>query len=93
MRQLLDEGRHVVTDIWYTSIKLARYLEERNTTITGVVHSGRKPPREISQLLLENQEYIFARKRNALIVRWEDKKDITVLTTEYKADNMEKVRE
>lgn len=93
MSGLLDEGRHVVTDNWYTSLRLATYLEDRNTTITGVVRSGRGPPREISQLPLEKHQAIFARKGNVLIVRWEDKKDITVLTTKYKADMVERVRE
>lgn len=93
MRQLLDEGRHVVTDNWYTSMRLATYLEERNTMITGVVRSGRGPPKDISKLPLEKHQCIFARKKNTLIVRWEDKKDITVLTTKYKADMVEKVKE
>lgn len=93
MRSLLDEGRHVVTDNWYTSLRLANYLENRNTTITGVVRRGRGPPKEITQLPLEKHQRIFARKGNVLIVRWQDKRDITVMTTKYQAGMVEKVRE
>ncbi|XP_045109149.1 piggyBac transposable element-derived protein 4-like [Portunus trituberculatus] len=93
MRQLLDEGRHIVTDKWYTSLRLAHYLEERNTTITGVVRNGKGPPKDIVQFPLEKRQSIFARKRNVLVVRWEDKENITVLTTKYNASMVEKERE
>ena len=93
MRDLLDEGRHVVTDNWYTSLRLANCLKNRSTTLTGVVRSGRGPPKEISQLPLQKHQSIFARKNNVLIVRWEDKKDITVMTTKYNAGMVEKAKE
>lgn len=47
MNDLLDTGRHVVTDNWYTSLRLANYLETRLTMLTGIVRYGRGPPREL----------------------------------------------
>ena len=44
MKFLLDAGRHVVTDNWYTSLRLVRYLLSRDTMLTGVVRSDRGPP-------------------------------------------------
>ena len=45
MKDLLDSGRQVVTDNWYTSVRLANYLLTRNTMLTGVIWAGRGPPR------------------------------------------------
>lgn len=92
MERLLNKGCHVVTDNWYTSLRLANYSRELSTTITGVVRAGRGPPREMSQLPLERQQCIFVRKENALVLRWQDE-DVTVLNTKCKADMVENVRE
>ena len=44
----LDQGRHVFTDRYYTSIPLAQMLKSRGTTITGtVMKNGADLPDEI----------------------------------------------
>ena len=90
MKDLLDQGRHVVTDNWYTSIRLSDYLLTRDTMLTGVVRSGRGPPKRLMEEKLEKHQSAFARKNNTLIVKYQDKKEVTVLTTKYKADMVEK---
>lgn len=92
MKDLLDEGRHVITDNWYTSLRLATYLEQRKTMLTGVVRYGRGPPREVKEMVLEKHQTVFARKDNVLIVKWVDKKDIVVLTTKYNAGLVERTK-
>lgn len=92
MKDLLDEGRHVITDNWYTSLRLAKYLEERTTMLTGVVRYGRGPPKEVQEMRLETHQAAFARKDNVLVVKWADKKDIVVLTTKYNAGMVEKTK-
>lgn len=90
METLLDEGRHVVTDNWYTSLRLADYLQTRQTLLTGVVRDGRGPPKEIQEEKLEKHQSVFARKDNTLVVKWQDKREVTVLTTKYEAGVVEK---
>lgn len=90
MKDLLDQGRHVVTDNWYTSVRLSDYLQTRKTMMTGVVRSGRGPPKKIISEKLERHQSVFARKGNTLLVKYQDKKEVTVLTTKYKADMVEK---
>ncbi|KAK4325008.1 hypothetical protein Pmani_004390 [Petrolisthes manimaculis] len=89
MKDLLNSGRHVITDNWYTSLRLADYLETQRTLLTGVVRSGRGPPKEVQDMKWDKKQSVFARKGNALVVKWMDKKDICVLTTKYTANIVE----
>lgn len=50
---VLDEGRHIITDNWYTSLKLSDYLQTRATMLTGVVRQGRGPPKTVQHEDLE----------------------------------------
>ncbi|KAK4322994.1 hypothetical protein Pmani_006271 [Petrolisthes manimaculis] len=89
MKDLLNSGRHVITDNWYTSLRLADYLETQRTLLTGVVRSGGGPPKEVQNMKLDKKQSVFARKGNALVVKWMDKKDVCVLTTKYTVNIVE----
>lgn len=86
MKDLLNSGRHVLTDNWYTSLRLADYLESQRTLLTGVIRNGRGPPTEVQDMKLDKKQSVFARKGNALVVKWMDKKEVCVLTTKYTAN-------
>ena len=92
MRDLLDSGRHVVTDNWYTSLRLSDYLLTRETTLTGVVRSGRGPPKRLMAEKLDKHKSVFVRKENTLIVKYMDRKEVTVLSTRYVAGMVAGVR-
>ncbi|KAK4315602.1 hypothetical protein Pmani_013191 [Petrolisthes manimaculis] len=63
MKDLLNSGRHVITDNWYTSLRLADYLETQRTLLTGVVRSGGGPPKEVQNMKLDKKQIAL----NALI--------------------------
>ncbi|KAK3869539.1 hypothetical protein Pcinc_025158 [Petrolisthes cinctipes] len=92
MKDLLDQGRHIITDNWYTSSRLSDYLLTRDTMLTGVVRSGRGPPTIIQKEKLEKNQAVFARKNNTLVVKYQDKIEVTVLTTKYNAGMVEKTK-
>ncbi|MPC58616.1 PiggyBac transposable element-derived protein 4 [Portunus trituberculatus] len=92
MKDLIDEGRQVFTDNWYTSLRLAEYLLTRKTLITGVVRAGRDPPRELMAQPLSRRQSCFARKGNTLVVKFQDRNQVTVLTTKYEANMVEQCR-
>lgn len=92
MKDLVDEGRQVFTDNWYTSLRLAEYLLTRKTLITGVVRAGRGPPKEVMDQPLSKRQSCFARKGNTLVVKYQDRKQVTVLTTKYEANMVEITR-
>ncbi|MPC95919.1 hypothetical protein E2C01_091148 [Portunus trituberculatus] len=92
MKDLLDSGRHVVTDNWYTSLRLSDYLQTRDTLLTGVVRSGRGPPKRMMEEKLEKHQAVFAQKDNTLLVKYQDKKEVTVMSTLYTAGMVEKAK-
>lgn len=92
MKDLLGEGRQVITDNWYTSLWLSDYLLTKGTMMTGVVRPGRGPPRDLLVQRLERHQSCFARKGNTLIVKYSDKNEVTVLTTKYEASMVEKTK-
>lgn len=60
MKDLIEEGRQVFTDSWYTSLRLSDYLLTRQTMMTGVVRAGRGPPKELVDQPLSKHQSCFA---------------------------------
>ena len=90
MKDVLKKGHHVVTDNWYTSLRLGNYLLTKDTTLTGVVRADRGPPQKLKEEQLNRHQSSFARKGNVLAVKYQDKKEVNVLTTRYTAGLVEK---
>ena len=63
MRDLLDQGRHVVTDNWYTSVRLSDYLLTIDMMLTGVAHSGNGLPKMLKDEKIEKHQSVFVRKK------------------------------
>lgn len=91
-RNLLDQGRRIVLDNWYMSVRLAQFLLEHDTTVTGTIRANRGVPPELLQMPLQKQQSAFLRKGNMLLVRYKDKKCVCVLTTKYTAGYVDKTR-
>ncbi|MPC62120.1 PiggyBac transposable element-derived protein 4 [Portunus trituberculatus] len=89
---LLDKGQHVVTDNWYTNLQLGRYLLTRDTLLTGVVRADRGPPKMLKNGKLARHQATFARNGNTLVVKYMDRKEVNVLTTQYTASIVEKTK-
>ena len=81
MSGLLDCGRHVVTDNWYSSLRLARALLEKNTDLTGVVRANRGVPEMLRDENLDKKKSSFARNGDILVCKYEDRKTVHNITT------------
>jgi len=92
MRDLLDLGYAVYTDNWYTSVRLAEYLLTRETLLTGTVRVNRGIPSLVQQERLNTGQTVFARKDNVLVVKYQDKREVHLVTTEHTAGLDEKTR-
>lgn len=90
MQNLLNEGREVILDNWYLSERLAQFLLSKSTYVTGTVTVRRGVPDELTKLPLEKHQSCFVRKKDILIVRFRDKRDVYVLTTKLTANFQEK---
>ena len=86
MQRLLNEGRHCLTDNWYSSQRLADHLGENETTLTGTIRTNRGVPEALRDAKLNRHDSAFMRKGNTLYCKYEDKKSVYMITTKYKAD-------
>lgn len=80
---LLNDGRMIVADNYYTSIPLAIYLKERRTDLCGTLRKNRKYiPEDVVQKKLKKGEQIVRQKENLYtVLKWRDKRDVLMIST------------
>lgn len=91
MDGLLNEGRTLFTDNWYTSVGLAQQLLEKKTHLVGTLRSNRKDsPKTVTAKTLKKGEIYGEEKDGVVVAKWKDKRDILFLTTKH-GDEMREV--
>ncbi|KOB64858.1 putative piggybac transposable element-derived, partial [Operophtera brumata] len=74
--------RLLVTDNYYTSVHLARYLKEHGTDFCGTVRKNRRhlPPDVVNAVLKKGE---IAAKQNSFltVLKWKDQRDVLVMST------------
>ena len=85
---LLNEGRLLVADNWYSSIALAKYLCERNTEYCGTMRPNRKHvPIAVKDAKLKKEETISAVNQDGIrIMNYKDKKNVLMVSTFHGSD-------
>lgn len=91
-QNLLNSNREVIVDNWYTSVRLCEFLLTKHTFLTGTIRSNRGVPKALTLLPLDKQQSCFVRKDMLLLVRYNDKKDVYLLTSKHTAGFCEKER-
>lgn len=88
--ELLDEGRTLYTDNYYTSVPLALRLRNRKTHLVGTLRANRKYlPKEVVQAKLKRGEMAAKQSNEGIVVlNWRDKRDVRMLTTKTSALEM-----
>ncbi|EYC08312.1 hypothetical protein Y032_0066g3692 [Ancylostoma ceylanicum] len=85
MDSLLDQGRRLFTDNYYTSLPLAEKLVKRKTHMIGTIGKNRKRlPKAITTRKLK-QGMIFAQqnRRGVTVLKWRDRRDVLMLSTTH----------
>ncbi|XP_050300132.1 piggyBac transposable element-derived protein 4-like [Anthonomus grandis grandis] len=85
MEGLLDRGRTLYTDNWYTSVSLAKRLIDRKTHLVGTIRANRKGnPQEVIKEKL-NRGGIVARQDNdkTVVLKWKNKRNVIMLSTKH----------
>ncbi|KAK9744860.1 Transposase IS4 [Popillia japonica] len=91
-QSLLNSGKEIILDNWYTSMRLGEYLLTQNTYLTGTIRSNRGVPNQLTKLPVETYQSCFIRNDMHLIVRYKDKKDVHLFTSKHHAGFFEKSR-
>ncbi|CAH1965776.1 unnamed protein product [Acanthoscelides obtectus] len=83
MSELLDTGRILYTDNYYTSVSLATQLLQRKTHLVGAVRSNRKGnPKEVLNKKLKKHEVMGQESGTGIVMlKWKDTRDVLLLTT------------
>ncbi|XP_067121900.1 piggyBac transposable element-derived protein 4-like [Centruroides vittatus] len=83
---LLNKGHCVTTDNYYTSPQLADYLISQQTDIYGTLRLNRRGiPDIIKRKKLKKGEIVAQQRGKVMILKWEDKKTVTLLSTVHNA--------
>ena len=83
--KLLNQGRTIVIDNYYTSVELATALLEKKSYILGTLRSNRKNnSKTVTQKKLKRGEHIAEESNNGIYIeKWKDRRDVFMLTTKY----------
>ena len=83
---LLDKGHHVYMDKYYSSPELFEELHYRNTYACGTCHSNRKNmSKAVINAKLKKGEAVFRRAGPLLCFKWNEKRDVRMLSTTHEA--------
>ncbi|KAJ8940785.1 hypothetical protein NQ314_010595 [Rhamnusium bicolor] len=89
---LLDFGRQLFTDNYYTSVSLATELLKRNTHLISTLCSNRKyNPKEVVRKKFK-QRNMCTSGTGIVVLEWRDKRDVLMLSTVHK-DNTKKIKQ
>lgn len=85
LQPLLDNGRTLYADNWYTSIPLAENLQKRSTHLVGTIRKNRKGlPKTVVDAKLKKGEITAKQNHNKVVVmKWHDKRDVLLLSTKH----------
>lgn len=88
---LLDCGRTMVTDNWYTSLSVAEQLLNRQTHLVGTLRKNRQGnPRQVVQKKLKPGECIARENRKGItVLSWRDKRYVLMLSTKHSDSQVE----
>lgn len=80
----LDNGRSIYTDNYYTSLELTKALLQRSTHLTGTLRHRKGNPDSVKNQKLKRGEIISKENDDGImIMKWRDKRDVTMLSTEH----------
>ncbi|KAG5868230.1 hypothetical protein JTB14_014176 [Gonioctena quinquepunctata] len=80
---LLNEGRTLYTDNFYTSCPLAKILLTKSTHLVGTLRRSRKHlPKDVKTKKLKKHEYIGQQTNDGMVVsKFKDARDVLMLST------------
>lgn len=85
MDSLLDSGRTVYTDNWYTSVRLSKQLINRDTHLVGTLRQNRRnnPSDVVNAKLKKGQVVAQQNEDKTVVLKWKDKRDVLMLSTKH----------
>lgn len=89
LSNLLDKGYHLFVDNFFSSVRLAEFLFERKTLLTGTIRQFRGVPKLLKEKQVPVKSHAFCRRNSVLLVKHVDRKS-SGLKTLYIVDTAHK---
>ena len=87
MQGMLNEGRRLYVDNWYTSLPLCKYLLERNTRMCGTVRRNRKGlPGAVIRAKPQKGAFVHRRRGSIMVLKYNDKRPVLMMSSMHKAE-------
>lgn len=88
---LLNCGRTLVTDNWYTSVDLAKQLLDKQTHLIGTLRKNRKgnPKEVVTKKLKSGESKAMENEDGITIISWRDKRYVLMLSTKHSDSTVE----
>jgi len=85
MKDLIDQGRTLYVDNFYTSDELANYCLQKQTHLFGTLCANKKHiPKEVLQAKLKRGEMVAKDdQQGVVILKWKDTRYVRVLSTKH----------
>jgi len=84
---LLHKGYTLWMDNYYNSPPLAKFLKSCNTDCVGTIRINRKGmPKKLQESKLQKGEAVAQHSGPICVLRWRDKKDVTMISTYHGAE-------
>lgn len=85
-KNLLDSGRTIYVDNYYTSLELAHKLLERQTHLVCTLRKNRRgnPKGVINKKLRKGETIAKESDSGVIVITWCDKREVLILTTKHK---------
>lgn len=82
LEPLLDCGYWCYPNNYYSCPELSEKLLEKGPMTVGTVRSNRKgKPQDLKTVKMKTGESVYRRKGNIAVVKWKDKREVSVITT------------
>ncbi|XP_043259648.1 piggyBac transposable element-derived protein 4-like [Colletes gigas] len=90
LEDFLQKGHSVYMDSFYTSFELSKQLLDAKTYCTGTLQNFRNGNNiHVVKAKLAKGEMIFRHKNNIMMGKFQDKKDVLFISSEFNADFIE----
>nr|CAI5844778.1 unnamed protein product [Callosobruchus analis] len=90
-KDLLDTGRTIVADNYYTSLELANILLDHRTHFVGTLRANRRgnPKDVITKKLKKGEVFGKENDRGICVLKWKDKRDVLLLSTKHTTETVD----
>ena len=84
-KDLLNEGKTLYVDNFYTSYKLAKSFLQKETHVAGTLRANKKDaPKEVLKAKLRQGGIIAKEDQDGIVVlKWRDTQDVQILSTKH----------